>query len=676
MNRHSIAATAALVLLPLLHGPQPPAPPQQSTQAQQRPVFRGGTHFVRVDAYPFRDGRIVEGLQPADFEVLEDGKPQTIESFDFLRFDTFTPEAERRGPSSQRQGFDLAADPRYRVFVIFADMAFSASQGPIAPINALVHVQQPLVNFLDRILGPQDLYGFLTSRNSVKDLVLAQKSTVTNAQILDMWRASIIDHDEADSLLGCGCGEVKQNQCDAIIAELKARQRADATYATLRDLVAQLGSLRQERKNIVLATNLLPRWGPNIAILEKRGPAPPRVGIVTGRIASGDRTTFGAVDETYCSAEFQRLAMMDFEPRYRELLRNAKKENVSFYVVTPGGLQAPATKDGMDALKHATDDLVSLANETDGVAIVDTNDLNGGLKRVADDLAAYYVLGYYTTNTKFDGGLRNIKVRLKANGQVMRARRQYRAPTATEIAALSSGGAAAMSAGGAPAPAAPPNAAEAALSVLERANRPFAAYAAAAGKRLTIVAELSAKSIEAGRWKDGADIEVVASGRDGHQVAAGYGRLEAGAYASIVTLTPGDEWPARVALRLRDAGGPAVEDWFVLEPQSGRLVGEPIAYRSASRVARRPVATFEFARNERVRVEFPVLGTLDRREVRLLDRTGKPLPVDLPLSEDAAKEALVVEMSLSGLGRGDFLIELTAGAGAVVEKRLLAIRVK
>ena len=25
------------------------------TQAQQRPVFRGGTHFVRVDAYPLKD---------------------------------------------------------------------------------------------------------------------------------------------------------------------------------------------------------------------------------------------------------------------------------------------------------------------------------------------------------------------------------------------------------------------------------------------------------------------------------------------------------------------------------------------------------------------------------------------------------------------------------------------
>ena len=71
-----------------------------------------------------------------------------------------------------------------------------------------------------------------------------------------------------------------------------------------------------------------------------------------------------------------------------------------------------------------------------------------------------------------------------------------------------------------------------------------------------------------------------------------------------------------------------------------------------------------------------MLAALDRREVRLLDRTGKPLPVELPLSEDPATKAVVVEMSLSGLGRGDYLIELTAGAAGVTEKRLVAIRIK
>ena len=96
------------------------------TQAQQRPQFRGGTRFVRVDAYPVENGKIVEGLRPQDFEILEDGKPQTIDSLDFIRFDTVT-EAERRDPVSQQAGFDLAADPRYRVFVVYVDLAFTTS---------------------------------------------------------------------------------------------------------------------------------------------------------------------------------------------------------------------------------------------------------------------------------------------------------------------------------------------------------------------------------------------------------------------------------------------------------------------------------------------------------------------------------------------------------------------
>src|SRR3954471_16912127 len=95
-------------------GPPAHTPPQ----AQQRPVFRGGTHFVRVDAYPTQDGKIVEGLKPEDFEIREARKPQRIDSFAFVNFDTFTAEAERRDPQSQRESFARAADPRYRLFVI------------------------------------------------------------------------------------------------------------------------------------------------------------------------------------------------------------------------------------------------------------------------------------------------------------------------------------------------------------------------------------------------------------------------------------------------------------------------------------------------------------------------------------------------------------------------------
>lgn len=641
---------------------RPEAPPQ--TQAQQRPVFRGGTHFVRVDAYPLHDGKIVEGLKPDDFEVLEDGKPQLIDSFDFVKFETFTPDAERRDPSSQRESFEKAADPRYRVFVILVDLVFSTSPGPFASTIDLPRIQQPLVDFLKRVLGPQDLFGFLTSRNSVKDLVLGQKSLVIESQVRDLLRSSVIDRDEADQLDSCSNGPL-----------LKGRHRADQTYTALEGLVQQLGSLRQERKNIVFVTNTLTRAQPNRALLDANGGLLPRVGITQGRIASGERNPGAVGNDSYCAGEGQRLAMMDFDARYRQLLQAARKQNVAFYPITPAGLQAPATGEGIDRLRQANDDLISLANETDGIAVVNSNDLNAGMKRIADDLAAYYVLGYYTTNTKFDGGLRNIRVRLKPSGTAVRARRQYRAPTQAEIAVLSS--AAATPPIGSSSVPARPSPREAALVVLERANRPFAVYAAIAGTEMTVVAELSAASIQENRWKAGAEIQVDAAAADGAPLGTARGTLEPGSYATSIRLPlRAPSWPLRVSVRLRGAAGAVADDWVRVESPSGRLVGDPIASRAANRAAPRPVAAFEFARNERIRVEWPVLSTLERREVRLLDKTGKPLPVELPLSEDAAAKTLVMEMSLSGLGHGDYLIELTAGAGAATEKHLTALRIK
>ena len=397
-------------------------------------MFRGGTHFVRVDAYPVKDGKIVEGLQAEDFEVLEDGKPQKIESFDFLKFDGFTPDAVRKDPQSQREGFDLAADPRYRVFVVYVDLAASKSPGAVVPNEDLPRIRQPLVNFLDRIMGDRDLFGFLTSRNSVKDLVFAQKTTVTIAAALDLWRAKVIDRDESDEVLdGCPFDP-------SLIESLKAIRRIDQSYETLETLVTQLGSIRQERKSVVLVSNVLTRAKIPLKLLDAVGGQMPKAGITTGgRVGIGNREGPGAANEIGCTSEVQRLAGLDFDARYRELLRSARRENVAFYPITPAGLQAPVTKEGIDYVKQTTDDLISLANETDGVAIVNTNDMNAGFRRIADDLAAYYVLGYYTTNTKFDGGLRNIKVRYKSNGGAIRARRQYRAPTEAEIAALAVG---------------------------------------------------------------------------------------------------------------------------------------------------------------------------------------------------------------------------------------------
>ena len=558
------ATTTAVVfvafgfLVAFVVGAQQPAQPP--TQAQQRPVFRGGTHFVRVDAYPSTNGKIVEGLKPEDFEILEDGKPQAIESFDFLKFDTFTPDAERRDPISQQAGFDLAADPRYRLFVVYVDLTMSTSYGAVTGTDDVPHIRQPLINFFERIVGPQDLYGFLTNRNSVRDLVLAQKTSVTVSQIQDLWRAKVIDRDDADDVLwACPFGEGQ-------IEMLKLRHRVDASYSNLMDVTRQLGSLRQERKNFVLVTNLLPRWRPDRELSESLvnalGGRPPQVGIERGRITSDPREKVtnvpGAGDMNGCISEGQRLAMMDYDPRYRELLDAARRENVAFYVITPGGLQAPVTVGAQRAVTSGYNDLKSLADETDGMAVTDTNDLNAGFRRIADDLAAYYLLGYYTTNTKFDGGIRKIVVKDKRTGKAIRARRQYRAPTEAEIAAMAK-----------PAPA-----------------------------------------------------------------------------------------PTRV-----ETGPPAV-------------IGEPVAYRVSRAQGAEKMSLLEFVRADRLRVVWPVLAALDRREARFLDSAGKPLPFDLPVAEGPDGKTVSVELPLAPFGRGVYSIELTAGAAGKTEQRKLTFMMK
>src|SRR5437762_1605725 len=54
--------------------PTPAAPPQ--------PTFKAQVEYVEVDALVVdRTGNFVRGLSKDDFQVLEDGKPQTISTF-------------------------------------------------------------------------------------------------------------------------------------------------------------------------------------------------------------------------------------------------------------------------------------------------------------------------------------------------------------------------------------------------------------------------------------------------------------------------------------------------------------------------------------------------------------------------------------------------------------------
>ena len=73
-----------------------------------------------------------------------------------------------------------------------------------------------------------------------------------------------------------------------------------------------------------------------------------------------------------------------------------------------------------------------LADNTDGRAIVNRNDLAGGMKQIVRDTSAYYLLGYNSTQAPTDGKFHEIKVRVKRPGVQVRARKGYWALNAEE----------------------------------------------------------------------------------------------------------------------------------------------------------------------------------------------------------------------------------------------------
>ena len=89
--------------------------------AQGQPTFRVEANFVRVDVYPTVNGKAVRDLTAADFELLEDGAPQKIETFEHVEVRGGGPQEERREPNTVREGRSMAEDPRSRVFIVFLD---------------------------------------------------------------------------------------------------------------------------------------------------------------------------------------------------------------------------------------------------------------------------------------------------------------------------------------------------------------------------------------------------------------------------------------------------------------------------------------------------------------------------------------------------------------------------
>src|SRR5471030_1531174 len=137
-----------------------PAQPAGTDPAQPQPppVFRTGINFVRVDAIiTDKNGNPINDLQQADFDVVEDGKPQKIDTFKLIKLDGSTADSMKEPPKEIRNDFDEeseAARDDVRLFAIFLD-DYHVRRG------ASMAVRGQLMQFIETQMGPSDMVGLM-----------------------------------------------------------------------------------------------------------------------------------------------------------------------------------------------------------------------------------------------------------------------------------------------------------------------------------------------------------------------------------------------------------------------------------------------------------------------------------------------------------------------------------
>ena len=676
-------------------------------QDQPRPTFRTEANYVRIDVYATRDGLPVTDLRQEDFEVLEEKAPQRIEQFEYIAIRSAAPQEPRREVNTVAESRQVAADARARVFVLFLDT--NHVEG-----DASRNVQRPLVDALNRLIGPDDVIAVMTPEMSGRDVTFARKTTTIEEFLARYWwggrdRITLKDPTE-ERYAACYPGIPLPGTSTApdqgIAQEMILRRREKQTLDAVENLVRFLRGVREERKAIVTISDGWRLFPPNLSLarpLPDAVPGATNVGIDprTGRLGTNAPSGLGSNNRRECEGDRLTLAQIDDHLQFRNILDEANRANASFYPIDPRGLvvfdeqivpsagvgigrnanpTVPPTEDQARLTARNTS-LRTLAEATDGMAVVSTNDLARGLRRMADDLSSYYLLGYYSTG-KLDGKFHSITVRVKRQGVQVRARRGYLAPTAAEVAALTTL---------VTRPAVSTIAAAAEARAVEAAVGSLAAFARELPMRLQVVAgwtPAGAATVwtvaEVGHgagsddWTGGGQVDATLVDGSGATVATGRTQIAPGASSVRIALTSNTLAPGDYQIRIRTKGAgtfAAANDAMQIAVPAAPNANGALFIRRGPTTGNKdaPTADPRFRRSDRLRVEVPTPSS-DAVGARLLDRTGRALPIPVAGSVRDDAEGFrwqSAELALAPLAPGDYIIELAVGTG----RTLVAFRV-
>ena len=369
-----------------------PAVPQQAS-------FHATTTLVNVNVNVVgRDGKPVANLTRDDFILLEDGKPQQILSCDFqhLAGEKLPPiEApalkSRPAPtpaSTPKPKLEVTQARDHRLIILFFDFS---SMEPAEQFRA----EDAAIRFLNTQMTTSDLVSIevlASSLDTVQPFTADREALITSIHKL-----RIGDSSELASMGDTGADS--QDQSGMFTADETEFNifNTDRKLSALQDAARSLAEYPQKKALVYISSGV-----------EKTG--------------------------------------LDNQSQLEATINTAVRANVAFYPIDARGLMASAPggdasqtgavgnklysgagqKSLQDSFQNQQETLFTLASDTGGKALLDSNDLTLGIRQVQQDIDSYYTLSYSSTNKAEDGRYRRIEVRLAPRLASLHARLDYR----------------------------------------------------------------------------------------------------------------------------------------------------------------------------------------------------------------------------------------------------------
>lgn len=429
IRRLLLSAIFIVSTLPLSIGQQPqpsPSPAQKkpATSPTQPPpemesqdVVKITTNLVQVDVSVTKDGKQVTDLTPEDFELMEDGKPQTITNFSYVSNFEATPANAQVTPPAARKNDKAKTGPpvlpavarphevRRTIALVVDDMGMSFQSVSLARKQAR--------KFIDEQIQPNDLVAIIHTSGEVGAL----QQFTTDRRVL---------YNAIDRLRWYPCSRAGVHVFTPLGAQVVS---GDAPCGGSRNIVATLQVLKfivqgmrelPGRKSLVLLSDYLP--------VETQEPG-------TNELNPGDD---GLGDER-TDYRFLLHKVAEIAIRGSVVIYAVDTRGLAYTGITAmddlKGMSTVANARGMterinQTLSSRSMLMISrreggamIAKETGGFLVRNSNDFD--LKKIADDQKGYYLLGYRPSQETFNKRFHHLKVNVKKRGLMVRTRNGF-----------------------------------------------------------------------------------------------------------------------------------------------------------------------------------------------------------------------------------------------------------